>query len=173
MQLIKIVLVLMITVACPVFVNAQQQNPCSSNEAHQFDFWLGEWNVYKYGTDTLVGHNLIKPLASGCALLENWNSIDNRSIGNSVNKYNFGTKKWQQMWVDNVGTTLMIEGDYKDSKMMLENEQPNRTGDGTIKNRITWFNNNDGTVRQLWQYSKDKGKTWLVAFDGLYKKVKS
>jgi hypothetical protein len=36
--------------------------------------------------------------------------------------------------------------------------------------RLTFFNNPDGTVRQLWESSNDEGKTWQVAFDGLYRK---
>lgn len=158
-------------VAYALSVSAQQQtNPCSTEQAHQFDFWIGEWNVYKTGTDTIVGHNIIKPIANGCALLENW-SGGGGSIGNSINKYNFTTKKWQQMWVDNGGTTLEITGNYQDGKMIMENEQPGGGGKGTVKNKITWTNNSDGSVRQYWQYSRDQGKTWQVAFDGMYKKV--
>ena len=34
--------------------------------------------------------------------------------------------------------------------------------------RITWHNNDDGTVRQVWDQSKDGGATWQTVFDGLY-----
>ena len=34
----------------------------------------------------------------------------------------------------------------------------------------TWYDNADGTVRQHWEQSKDGGKSWTTAFDGLYKK---
>ena len=40
----------------------------------------------------------------------------------------------------------------------------------TTLNRITWTPNKDGTVRQLWEASTDQGKTWQVAFDGLYRR---
>ncbi len=156
------------------YLYGQQQprpNPCASEEAHQFDFWLGEWDVYHTTADTIVGHNNITPLANGCALLENWTS-GTGFTGSSINKYNFLTKKWEQMWVDVSGTTLHINGEYKDGKMILENEQPARTGNGTVQNKITYYNNADGTVRQHWEYSSDKGKTWQNAFDGMYKKVK-
>lgn len=155
----------------PITLQAQTGNRCDSEEAHQFDFWIGEWDVYKNGTDTLLGHNIIKPVAKACALLESWNSIDNQTIGSSINKYNFEKGKWQQMWVDNSGLTLLIEGEYRDGKMVLENAQPARDRIKSMNNRITWFNNKDGSVRQLWEYSIDEGKTWQVAFDGMYKKV--
>lgn len=147
-----------------------QQNPCDSETAHQFDFWIGDWTVYKTGTDTIVGHNIITPIANGCAILENWTG-GGGSIGSSINKYNFSTKMWEQMWVDNSGSSLHIKGVYKDAKMILENEQPARNGNGVVKNKITYYNNTDGTVRQHWEQSTDQGKTWINAFDGLYKKV--
>ena len=39
------------------------------------------------------------------------------------------------------------------------------------RERIAWTPNADGTVRQLWESSKDDGKTWTVSFDGLYRKA--
>jgi len=42
--------------------------------------------------------------------------------------------------------------------------------DGQVRKtlgRMTFFPQ-DGTVRQLWEQSVDGGKTWSVAFDGLY-----
>lgn len=149
----------------------QQPNPCASEEAHQFDFWLGEWDVYHTTADTIIGHNVITPLANGCALLENWTG-GTGFTGTSINKYNFSTKMWEQMWVDVSGSTLHIIGAYKDRKMILENEQPARNGSGIIKNKITYYNNPDGTVRQHWEFSNDQGKTWQSAFDGSYRKVK-
>ena len=154
------------------FAQAQTQtNPCTIEEAHQFDFWLGDWDVYHTTADTIIGHNLITSIANGCALLENWSSAGGFT-GSSINKYDFSTKMWEQMWVDVSGTTLHIKGTYKDSKMILENEQPARGGNGIVKNKITYYNNSDGTLRQHWEFSNDQGKTWQSAFDGMYRKVK-
>jgi hypothetical protein len=36
--------------------------------------------------------------------------------------------------------------------------------------RITWTPNADGTVRQFWDTSDDDGKTWVVSFDGIYRR---
>lgn len=173
MKTLKLNLILLLLLfACSFEVQAQQQpNLCASEEAHQFDFWLGDWDVYHTKADTIVGHNLITPVANGCGLLENWSSAGGFT-GTSLNKYNFTTKMWEQMWVDVSGSTLHIKGVYRDGKMILENEQPARSGKGTVKNKITYYNNSDGTVRQHWEYSNDQGKTWLNAFDGIYRKVK-
>ncbi len=153
-------------------LSTMAQNTCSGPKVHEFDFWIGNWTVYKNGTDTIVGYNEIKPVADGCSLLESYRSARSNYKGNSLNKYNSTIGKWQQFWVDNSGMTLFIEGNYTNDKLIMENEDKN--ADGTItSNRITWFKNQDGSVRQFWEQSTDKGKTWLVAFDGLYRKNKS
>ncbi len=149
--------------------NVNAQNPCTSQKVHEFDFWIGNWTVYKNGTDTIVGYNEIKTVADGCSLLESYRSARSNYKGNSLNKYNAVTGKWQQFWVDNGGLTLFIEGAYKENKLTMENEDKNADGT-TTNNRITWSKNQDGSVRQFWEQSNDKGKTWIVAFDGLYRK---
>lgn len=37
-----------------------------------------------------------------------------------------------------------------------------------VINRIKWTPNDDGTVRQLWEGSKDGGQNWSIIFDGNY-----
>ena len=150
----------------------QAQNNCNDARAHQFDFWIGSWTVYKNGTDTIVGHNEIKPVAGGCSLLESYRSTKSNYVGNSLNKFNFVSGKWQQFWVDNAGLTLFIEGVYNDNRLIMSNTAPSASGK-PVMNRITWFKNPNGTVRQLWEQSSDGGKTWSVAFDGMYKKAGS
>jgi len=34
--------------------------------------------------------------------------------------------------------------------------------------RVSWTPGEDGRVRQLWESSRDAGKTWTVVFDGTY-----
>lgn len=153
-----------------VWVTAQNQgNPCDQPKLHEFDFWIGDWNVYKYGTDTLIGYNTITPVAGGCALQENWRSAIGPSVGTSLNKYAFSLQKWQQMWVDNSGQTLQLSGQYMDGKMVMSNEQISRDGTRKINNRISWINMPDASIRQLWEQSTDDGQSWTVVFDGWYK----
>lgn len=149
-------------------ISSGQQTTCDHPKFHEFDFWIGDWTVYKQGTDSIVGYNSITRVAGQCALQENWLSVDRSSVGTSLNKFAWILDRWQQFWVDNSGLTLFLEGEFKNNSMILQNE---RTQQGvTTKNKITWFNNSDGTVRQLWESSQDGGKQWSVVFDGLYKK---
>ncbi len=48
-----------------------------------------------------------------------------------------------------------------------ETTQPDGT---TILNRISWTALDDGSVRQLWERSKDGGSSWATSFDGNYRK---
>ncbi len=138
---------------------------CDDELSHQFDFWLGEWNVYT--TAGLAGTNSVTSLLDGCVLQEEWHGTGGSS-GTSLNFYNPSTKQWQQFWVWQNGTTLETFGGYADGKMILEGSSTGPNG-VSVMNRITWFDNPDGTVRQLWEQSSD-GVTWTPSFDGMYKK---
>jgi len=146
---------------------AQNTPSCSTDRAHEFDFWIGDWEVSADGS--VAGHNVIKPILDGCVIQETWSGAGG-SAGSSFNFFNPQLEKWQQFWVWRNGTTLYLTGDYADGKMTLRGESVNRQG-ATVQNRITWFDNDDGTVRQLWETSGDNGVSWSTAFDGHYSPV--
>jgi hypothetical protein len=140
--------------------------PCSAPEYRQFDFWVGDWNVYV--GDKLAGTNLVHRILDGCVIMENWSgSLGGR--GHSFNVYDSNTGKWEQTWVDNGGSVIHFYGTYADGKMALEGKGFGTKGEPVLS-KLTFWNNGDGTVRQLWESSTDDGKTWAVMFDGLYKK---
>lgn len=139
--------------------------PCSAPEYHQFDFWIGEWDVFV--DDKLAGTNRIEPILGGCTLMENWVGTG-QSKGHSFNSYNRGTKQWEQTWVDNFGSIIHFYGTFADEKMSFLGEDLDLKG-GKVYYRFTFFKNEDGTVRQLWESSKDQ-EEWRIVFDGLYKK---
>jgi hypothetical protein len=161
----RLALVLAILAASPL--NAQQPAACSAPQHRQFDFWIGEWDV----TDTRgqrVGTNRIERIVGGCALAESWEGTSG-SRGRSLNAWDPGDSKWHQTWVDNEGTVLEIAGGIINGEMVMEGER--RLADGTqTLERIAWTPNKDGTVRQFWQSSRDRGMRWAVVFDGLYRK---
>ena len=65
-------------------------------------------------------------------------------------------------------TMIELSGGFTDGKMILEGEEAGPDGKPR-KNRITWHDNGDGTVRQHWEQSADGGQSWQTVFDGLYK----
>ena len=142
-------------------------NLCSSHEYQQFDFWIGDWSVTSDGQ--LAGTNSIHPIHNGCALQENWQGTGEGGIsGTSFNIYDQATGRWHQTWVDDSGTLLLLDGGLNDGVMVLSGQRPTRDGSGVTQHRISWTPNADGSVRQLWEASKDEGGSWTVLFDGLY-----
>ena len=133
---------------------------CQSAEYRQFDFWLGEWEVF-LPTGKKAGDSRIEAIGAGCALLENWSGNGGFS-GKSLNTYDSSDKQWHQSWVDSSGSRLELAGSYADKRMVLS------SGSGAAMQRIAWSVNDDGSVRQLWESSADGGKTWAVQFDGKY-----
>ena len=82
--------------------------PCQSSEHRQFDFWVGQWDVFAT-SGKKVGENRIELIADGCALLEQWTG-NGGVTGKSLNIYDTIDRRWHQTWVDNGGTLLMLAG---------------------------------------------------------------
>ena len=139
---------------------------CRSAEHRQFDFWIGEWDVF-LPNGSKAGDSRIESISAGCALLENWSGRGGFS-GKSLNSYDSEDKRWHQSWVDSTGSRLELAGVFADKRMVLASA-PAAAGSapGAVQ-RIAWSASDDGGVRQLWESSADGGKTWTVQFDGRY-----
>ena len=144
-----------------------QAKPCSTEQYRHFDFWIGEWTVTT-PDGQYAGKNSILPMLNGCALYESWSGRSGYR-GDSVNFYDQVKQQWHQTWIDYAGNALYGNGGLIDGSMVLSGPGKNAQGLDII-NRITWTPNKDGSVRQHWETSSDKGQTWATAFDGLYKK---
>ena len=143
---------------------------CVATVFHEFDFWLGNWDV-RDASGKLVGQNRITRMHKECVIFENYRAGE--FSGSSLNAYDADRKVWHQTWVDSGGGLLVIEGGLVDGKMILAGEtvDAEKPG-GKVDNRITWQPLPDGRVRQLWETSADKGRTWTTSFDGYYTKQK-
>ena len=156
---------------CCLSLDAQvlepKKQPCSETLYRQFDFWLGDWEVFNpKGKE--VGTNSLTKKEDGCLMQENWKSSSG-GTGTSYNFYNKTKKQWTQVWVDNNGGSLFLTGGLQGKAMVLRSElQSGKKVD--YYNRITWTPNDDGTVRQLWEVLDEDDNVLSVAFDGIYKK---
>jgi hypothetical protein len=143
------------------------QAPCTAAQHRQFDFWIGEWEVVD-ARGQLAGSNRIERILGGCALQETWTGAG-PSRGSSLNGWDPGDNKWHQTWIDNSGTVLQLSGGIVNGEMVMEGERRLTDGSVTLE-RITWTPNADGTVRQRWQSSRDRGMRWTTVFDGVYRR---
>ena len=143
--------------------------PCRENaESRQFDFWIGEWDVFVGGQQ--AGTNTIERMLGGCTLLENWTNAGGREgkSFNWVDRASFRDARWRQLWVDDSGNTLdYYGGRYIDDAMRFEGHTFTPQGD-SIPQKLTFHNVHADTVRQVFEQSNDGGATWVVTFDGLY-----
>lgn len=137
---------------------------CDGPEHDQFDFWLGEWEVHEWGGERSESPaiNRITKSLDGCTVREEYEH--GRYAGASLNFYDRFDGRWHQTWIDNGGTPLYLVGGLEDGKMVLS-DSPD---DGRPWSRITWTPQDDGTVRQTWEVSRDGGETWSAQFDGHY-----
>ena len=146
---------------------------CSAHEHREFDFWLGHWEVTEAGKP--AGSSRIEPLFDGCALHETWLGAGGMR-GESFNIYDGARGVWHQSWIDDHGSLLLLEGGLRDGAMVLEGDRPARSEEAgrgtTVRHRITWTPLPGGEVRQHWQTSRDGGRTWETAFDGLYRRAR-
>jgi Tetratricopeptide repeat len=146
--------------------------PCMSDpHARQFDFWIGEWDVYQTGTNNYQGHSLIQMIAGGCALLENWDSQN--STGKSINFIDPVTNTWKQTWAGSytAGIQEFVNGKYEDSAMRFSFQSTDSKGNITI-GRFIFYNEGPEQVRQFNETSTDGGKTWTTGYDFTYRRKK-
>jgi hypothetical protein len=130
------------------------------DHGHEFDFWIGEWDVL--GADGAhLGVNSIRPLFDTGALAEHWRS-DSGIEGHSLNCFDPDRHCWHQTWVDSAGGMLQLDGGLRDDgAMVMEGLSEGE------RQRITWRPEGE-EVRQVWETSADDGQTWTLAFDGRY-----
>jgi hypothetical protein len=149
--------------------------PCRRGaEAHQFDFWVGDWVVTPWGTPASVqpiGHNVITPQQEHCMLLEEW-TASNGTKGTSINFWDRNRAAWRQVWIAGDGLSLDYEGQFSDNAMRFTGWTLGASG-ARVMQKLTFFRISADTVRQLFEASADSGKTWQNTFDGRYVRSKS
>ncbi len=144
----------------------KNEAPCmQSPEARQFDFWVGDWDVYA-PAGPQVGSNHVERILRGCALLENWSNVGGRE-GKSLNLYDPTAGTWKQFWTDDSGWIVYYEGGhFADDAMHLKGITYGPDGD-TIQIRMDMIHESPDTVRQIIETSP-KGETWTRTFEGIY-----
>ena len=157
--------------AAPLPAQAAAGKPptCDAPQHRQLDFWIGSWDVTMKGQP--AGTNVVTLEEQGCLVHEHWTGARG-GTGQSFNFFNRDDGEWHQVWVSSTGNVLDLAGRYADGTLTYlgQNRQPDGT---TLRHRLSFHANPDGTVRQLWETSSDNGATWATSFDGLYRKQKT
>jgi len=153
-------------------VSVTEQAACTTQQApyRDFDFWIGEWEVYDASNDKLVGSNSISRLAEGCLLLEQWQSVQGNT-GTSMNFYDPLQAAWRQVWQSN-GVFIDYQGALDDSgAMRLEGTISYHKTGKTAPFRGRWQPQEDGSVLQVLEQFHAESGQWSAWFSGIYRRL--
>jgi hypothetical protein len=150
------------------------QKPCDANPKYsEFDFWVGEWEVYDL-KGNIAGKSKISKILDNCVVLEEWISSSAQQglvfSGKSYNSFNISTNQWQQNWVDNTGGNTEYLTGYFENDAMHFMSRPFLNGKKNCIRKLTFFKLKDGKVRQLGEISSDEGKSWTIEYDLEYRR---
>lgn len=149
------------------FAQSETNEACAIPESHQFDFWVGAWDVFDVDKPaTAVARVQVDRILGGCVLREDYRDSEGH-MGQSLNIYDVPRHRWHQSWVTNRGQLLLLDGGLRDGVMMLSAVE--RMPDGSDREvQGTWKAVSDG-VRETAVRSTDGGRTWTPWFDLMFR----
>ena len=141
--------------------------PCSGSEYRQFDFWIGDWDVFEMDNPAKqVARVHVDRILDGCVLREDYQDTDGHK-GQSFSIYDAARKSWHQSWVTNRGEVLQLDGGLQAGDMSLNATE--LTMDGKEKQvRGVWKPVAEG-VRETAATSLDGGRNWEPWFDLMFR----
>lgn len=159
-----------------IAVSASSSAECSDLGYHQFDFWIGQWDIkqeilkadgtwFKADASTKVS-----PILGGCALMEEWQGDvfffwegmekPEPLKGFSVRAFDQKTNQWTISWMDTRHLRFTeFAGRFRDGRGEFFRKRPNENGKETIT-RVTFSDITPASVRWDLAISPDDGQSW-------------
>ena len=90
---------------------------CDTPAHHQFDFWVGDWQVFDAATGKQVAFDRVEKREEGCIVEQNLTFLTDlyrrpgapyRLSGMSVNRYD--GEAWLELWADNQWGAIAMRG---------------------------------------------------------------
>ena len=141
--------------------------PCTAPAYREFDFWLGDWDVFDRKDQSQVARVRVSSILAGCVLLEEYRDMQGHE-GRSFSIYDASRSVWHQSWVTDRGQLLIVEGHFHDGVMELVGTDHPTPGAGERWVRGRWQATSDG-VREVAVRSIDGKKTWQPWFDLIFR----
>ena len=158
---------MLLVIALAVQAAAPAPAACATLEHRQFDFWVGDWDVYRTDTDQLIARSLIEKLYAGCAVRENWMPVGGTG-GGSLNSWRPAEMKWRQTWTDSGNNWNEYAGGIEGGLMVLTGTSA-KAGGTRVPARMTYEAKADGSVVQTGYQSSDGGKSWSLTYQYAYR----
>ncbi len=146
--------------------------PCQTEARTAADFLVGDWQVHDAKTDQLIAIDVIEKKLEGCALKQNWTTIEDvfrtakvpyRMRGTGF--FSFNDENWTYLWVDNMASAVALRGGIEEGALVMKSDFA-RSG---YLSRWIWRPVEGGKLRNTGFFSEDGGKTWKQSFDLIYK----
>lgn len=129
-------------------VRAVPRARCVGEAYREFDFWLGDWDVFDPDGQQ-VGTNTIASELGGCVVAEHWTGAGGVR-GRSINAYDAETGQWHQTWVTaNTIGHLRLAGGIVDGEMVLEGVRDPTVFGFPLFNEFIWTVLDPDVVRQV------------------------
>ncbi|MBA2613530.1 MAG: hypothetical protein H0U95_16315 [Bacteroidetes bacterium] len=143
--------------------------PCKKEvKRRQFDYWLGNWDVFSTNGNIPNGTSVIENVSEGCVILENY-SGPGGYCGKSMNYIN-EKGEWEQTWMGSDGNvTRFYSGKFDGNEMLFVFEKTDKLGKKKI-GKFHFYKIGNNTVRQMQESSSDNDKTYLIDYDLTYKR---
>ena len=146
---------------------------CDGPQHHQFDFWVGNWQVFDAQTRQLVAIDRIEKHSQGCIVQQNLTFVTDmyrrpgatyRLAGIGVNR--FDGEAWVQLWADNMWGAIAMRGTVDEhGALVFKSILPSRNRDL----KIIYEKRADGTVRNLEYVSPTGTGKWELYGDLIYR----
>jgi len=149
---------------------ASAQAPCAAPERRALDFWVGDWRVEDAATGAEVGTNRITAIWGGCAILEDFTSVDGFR-GGSLSQYDPLKKVWRLTGGGSTGAAMVFEGSVGEGGALVLTSSVNGADGKPRTLRMILAPQADGTVRQSSDVSADGGVTWRPRYAYVYRRL--
>jgi hypothetical protein len=147
---------------------AATSSSCNGSEFHQFDFWIGDWELVVHARTTPTGNKWadargrqhVESILGGCAIAEHFSADGPPKpwAGASYSAWQPQLARWRQTWVDDSGGYIALDGGIEHGAMTLYGEPRDVDGVHT-QMRMVFRDVAADSLRWEWQRTEDGWET--------------
>lgn len=134
-----------------------------------FNFWIGDWDVYSIASGNCIGENHISKILDNNVIFENWNDVLGIK-GKSFTLYDSISHQWKQTWVDNTGEITELTGILGSDTMIFISQPKFNRENRLVINRMTIVKKSENELLQTGEVSFDNTRTWQTNYSFKYKR---
>lgn len=142
--------------------------PCAADSSYQrLSFWVGTWEVFD-STGARYATQRVNTVLDACAIVAEWNG-SRGDKGISLSAFDPKTREWKQVYTSNQVPALSSvsirksDSSYAGPGMRFV-PLVDPASDTVMRTRVTILPLDGHRAMQLFEDSRDGGKTWHLAF---------